>query len=214
MYFQKHSLLVLFIIAYAWLGCANLEAQTQPADTVDPKAETQTTGAKYFTDVELMDQDGTRVRFYSDLLKGRTVVIIPFFATCPNVCPPMNAIMRKIQEALGARVGKDIFLISLTVDPVNDTPARLKEYAARFHAAPGWYFISGNPENVNFALRKLGLYVPDKNDHSVLMIIGNETTGLWKKAYALSRPSDLTAAIESVADDGKPALRNNSTPNH
>ena len=152
------------------------------------------------------------MRFYSDLLKGHTVVIIPFFATCTNVCPPMNATMRKIQQALGARVGNEVHLISITVDPVNDTPERLKEYAARFHAEPGWHFVTGKPENVNIALQKLGMYVADKNDHSTIMIIGNEPTGLWKKAYALSRASDLVTIIESVAGDGKPASRNESTP--
>jgi protein SCO1/2 len=204
----------LLSIGFALLGCESLKAQTQPAKTSQAKpAETQTDYAlQYFTDVELINQDGTKLRFYSDLLKGHTVVIIPFFATCTNVCPPMNATMRKIQQALGSRVGKEIYLISITVDPVNDTPERLKEYAAKFHAEPGWYFVSGKPENVNLALQKLGQYVPDKNDHSTIMTIGNEATGLWKKAFALSRPSDLVTIIESVAADGKPASRNESTP--
>ncbi|HEX3280990.1 MAG TPA: SCO family protein [Pyrinomonadaceae bacterium] len=206
---RKLITFVLITIAFALLGCDRLQAQT-PVTASPP--ETQTAASKYFTDVELVDQNGTARRFYSDLIKGHTVVIIPFFATCTNVCPPMNATMRKVQQALGSRVGKDVVLISLTVDPVNDTPLRLKEYAARFHAEPGWYFVSGNPENVNIALQKLGMKVADKNDHNTIMIIGNEPTGLWKKAYALSRASDLTAIIEGVADDGKPAARNESAP--
>ena len=205
---------ILLITGYSLAAAYGLVAQTQPAKTGEPKAaEIQTPAAqKYFTDVELVNQDGGKMRLYSDLLKGHTVVIIPFFATCTNVCPPMNATLRKVQQSLGGRVGKDVYLISLTVDPVNDTPARLKEYAARFHAESGWYFVTGTPENVNVALQKLGMYVPDKNDHNTIMIIGNEPTGLWKKAYALSRASDLVAIIEGVADDGKPAERNGSTP--
>ena len=210
---RKLISLFFLTIGFALLGCESLKAQAQPAKTSQAKpAETQTPALKYFTDVELINQDGAKLRFYSDLLKGHTVVIIPFFATCTNVCPPMNATMRKIQQALGSRVGKEIYLISITVDPVNDTPERLKEYAAKFHAEPGWYFVTGKPENVNLALQKLGQYVPDKNDHSTIMIIGNEATGLWKKAFALSPASALVTIIEGVANDGKPAARNESTP--
>jgi cytochrome oxidase Cu insertion factor (SCO1/SenC/PrrC family) len=93
------------------------------------------------------------------------------------------------------------YLISITVDPVTDTPARLKEYAAKFHARPGWYFMTGTQENVNFALNKLGQYVADKNDHSSIMIIGNEATGLWKKAFALAQAEELIKIVEGVADD-------------
>ena len=210
---RKLISLFFLTIGFALLGCESLKAQAQPAKTSQAKpAETQTPALKYFTDVELINQDGAKLRFYSDLLKGHTVVIIPFFATCTNVCPPMNATMRKIQQALGSRVGKEIYLISITVDPVNDTPERLKEYAAKFHAEPGWYFVTGKPENVNLALEKLGQYVPDKNDHSTVMIIGNEATGLWKKAFALSPASALVTIIESVANDGKPASRTESSP--
>lgn len=141
------------------------------------------------------------MRFYSDLLKGHTVVIIPFFATCTNVCPPMNRNLEKIQEALGDRLGKQVYLISISVDPVTDTPTRLKEYAAKFHAKPGWYFITGKKENVDWALYKLGQYVEDKNNHTSIMIIGNEATGLWKKAFALARPDELIKIVEGVAND-------------
>src|SRR5690349_20038865 len=98
---------------------------------------------KYFTDVELIDQDGKKVHFYSDVLKGKTVVVNALFTTCTSVCPPMNRNMERIQEALGERVGRDVFLVSITVDPDVDTPARLKDYAKKFHAGPGWVFLTG-----------------------------------------------------------------------
>ena len=102
-----------------------------------------TAAAKYFSDVELIDQDGRKVRFYSDVLKGKTVVINALFTTCTNVCPPISRNLERIQEALGDRLGKDVFLVSITVDPVTDTPERLKEYAQKFHARPGWSFLTG-----------------------------------------------------------------------
>jgi len=194
-------------IACALLSGWGLQAQTTSSETPNAKLLNSTSQAqpsaaqKYFTDVELLNQDGTKMRFYSDLLKGRTVVIIPFLTTCTGVCPQMNRNMAKIQEAPGDRLGKQVYLISITVDPVTDTPARLKEYAAKFHARRGWYFITGAQENVNFALNKIGQYVADKNDHSSIMIVGNEATGLWEKAFALRQAEELIKIVEGVADD-------------
>ena len=147
-----------------------------------PKAEEPTAAAKYFSDVELLNQDGEKVRFYSDVLKGKTVVVNAIFTTCTSVCPPMNRNFEKIQEALGPRLGRDVFLVSISVDPATDTPPRLKEYAQKFHAKPGWMFLTGKKENVDWALYKLGQYVESKDDHKTVVIIGNEATGLWKKA--------------------------------
>lgn len=161
----------------------------------------QPAAQKYFTDVELLNQNGQTVRFYSDLMKGHTVVIISFFTSCTAICPPMTATLRKIQQLLGDRVGKDIYLISISVDPTIDTPERLLQYSQKFHVGPGWFFITGKKENLEVALKKLGQQVVDRNEHSSTMIIGNVTTGLWKKAYALSKPAELVKIIEEVAND-------------
>ena len=156
---------------------------------------------KYFTDVELTDQDGRKLRFYSDVLKGKTVIINAFFTTCTSVCPPMNRNMEKIQAALGERVGKDVFLVSISVDPETDTPAVIKEYSKKFHAKPGWMFLTGKKENVDWALYKVGQYVEEKQDHMTVIIVGNEATGLWKKALGMAKPADLIQIVESVAND-------------
>jgi len=156
---------------------------------------------KYFSDVELINQDGQKVRFYSDVLKDKVVIINTFFITCTSVCPPLNRNMEKVQEALGDRLGKDAFLVSISVDPAADTPTRLKEYSRRFHARPGWIFLTGKKENVDWALYKLGQYVESKDDHSTIMIIGNEPKGLWKKAFGLAKPDELIQIVEDVIND-------------
>ena len=192
------------------LASAAAAQQPKPPAPADPhaghgahadKSHTPTAAEKYFSDVELINQDGEKVRFYTDVLKGKTVVVNAFFTTCTSVCPPMNRTMEKIQAAFGGRVGKDVFLVSLTVDPATDTPARLKEYAAKFHAGRGWTFLTGRKENLDWALYKLGQYVESKDDHKTVIIVGNEATGLWKKAYGLARPAALVQIIESVARD-------------
>ena len=156
---------------------------------------------KYFTDVELINQDGKKVRFYTDVLKGKTVVINAFFTSCTSVCPPMNRNMERIQQALGDRVGKDVVLISISVDPEVDTPPKLKEYAKKFHAGPGWMFLTGKKENVDWALYKVGQYVEAKDDHTTIFIVGNEATGLWKKALGIANPNELVQIVESVVND-------------
>jgi protein SCO1/2 len=200
----------VFVIALLFVISSRPAAQTHSghqAPTPKTPVSQQTAkpdaspAQKYFSDVELINQDGKPMRLYSDLLKGHTVAIIPFFTTCTSVCPPMNATMSKIQSELGDRVGKDIYLISISVDPQTDTPERLKAYGEKFKAKPGWYLLGGKKENVDWALYKLGMFVENKNDHSTVMVVGNEATGLWKKAFALAKPSDLVTVIQSVADD-------------
>jgi protein SCO1/2 len=156
---------------------------------------------KYFSDVELINQDGEKVRFYSDVLKNKVVVINTFFTTCTSICPPMNRNFEKIQEALGDRLGKEVFLVSISVDPATDTPTRLKEYGRRFHARSGWMFLTGKKENLDWALYKLGQYVETKDDHTSIFIIGNEPKGLWKKAFGLAKADELIRIVEDVIND-------------
>jgi protein SCO1/2 len=113
----------------------------------------------------------------------------------------MNRNMEKIQEALGERVGRDVFLVSISVDPLTDTPPRLKEYAAKFHAGKGWMFLTGKKENVDWALYKIGQYVESKDDHTSVIIVGNEATGLWKKVFGLAKPAELLQVVAGVAND-------------
>jgi protein SCO1/2 len=185
------SLLALLAVVPAWS-----QEPKAPA-----KAAAESSAHKYFGDVKLVNQDGKEVRLYSDLMQGKTVVINAMFTTCTGACPVMSGTMAKIQDHLGDRVGKDVRLISISVDPVNDTPAKLKEYAARFHAKPGWYFLTGSKENVEAALRKLGQWVDDPANHQTLYLIGNDRTGLWKKAFALAKPEEVLPIVDSVVDD-------------
>lgn len=155
----------------------------------------------YFTDVVLVNQDGQEMRLFSDLIKDRTVIIIPFFTSCTGACPVMNQNLAKIQDWLGDRLGKQAYMISISVDPTMDTVAKLQEYAKKFGARPGWFFLSGKRENVEFALKKLGQYVETREDHSNIMIIGNQKTGLWKKAFSLASSESLIPLVESVMND-------------
>ncbi|HWO00080.1 MAG TPA: SCO family protein [Blastocatellia bacterium] len=167
----------------------------------EANVQEESAARKYFSDVVLVNQDGKEMRLYSDLIKGKTVIIIPFFTSCTGACPAMNQNLAKIQDWLGDRLGKDAYMISISVDPVMDTVPKLQEYARKFNAKPGWYFLSGKRENVELALTKLGNYVKTREDHNNIMIIGNEKTGLWKKAFSLAPSESLIPVVESVLND-------------
>ena len=178
-------------------------AQEGPAKQT-PDATTEPAAKKYFTDVVLVNQNGEKMRFYSDLLQGKVVIINSFFATCAGSCLPLNRNLEKLQAGLGARMGKDVNIISISVDPEVDTPAQLKAYAKKLNAGPGWYFLTGNKETVDFALKKIGHFVDKKDDHLNIFIVANERTGLWKKAFGLAKSDELMKVVESVLNDQPP----------
>lgn len=155
----------------------------------------------YFSDVELVDQHGRTHRFYTDLMQDRVIVINSFFSSCTGVCPVLNKKLIAIRDAFSDHVGKDLFLLSITVDPTVDTPSRLADYASGIRAGDGWYFLTGTRDNVEAALAKLGMNVDYRENHSNLLLIGNERTGLWKKAFGLAADEELAAIVDSVLND-------------
>jgi protein SCO1/2 len=183
---------ILFVI---FLGASKMTTAQQPPPAADTPAH------KYFTDVELINQNGEKMRFYSDLIQGKVVIINSFFATCQGSCLPLNQNLAKVQEALGDRLGKDVYILSISVDPTADTPPNLKQYAKKLQARPGWFFLTGAKDNVDFALKKIGQFVDDKQDHLNIFIIGNERTGLWKKAFGLAKSEELVKIVDSVVND-------------
>ena len=194
----RRAVQLFLVVAFA-LGRGG--AQTRQQVTGDPPAK------QYFTDVLLVNQEGRKLHLYSDLLRGKIVVFNTFFASCKNSCPRMSAVFSDLQARLGKRLGNDVLLLSLTVDPQTDTPEQLKVYADHFHAKPGWMFLTGKPEDVQFALNKFGQKVEHREDHFNLYIVGDEATGLWKKVLPMHQSGTMRTAdelmevVESVAHD-------------
>lgn len=159
--------------------------------------------ASYFPNHILLTQDNKPVHFYQDLLKGKIVLVNFFFTTCQGICPPMTANLAKVQGLLNDHVGKEVVMISISVDPVTDTPQALKKYAESFKVQPGWYFLTGKKENVDWVLYKLGGYVEDKQKHTSVLIIGNEATGEWMKMHAMAKPTEIAGAVTKLLDSKK-----------
>jgi protein SCO1 len=157
----------------------------------------------YFGNAVLTNQDGKHLRLYTDVLKGNIVIIDSFYSTCNGVCRVTMPVFKQLQDDLGERVGKDVRLISITVDPESDTPQVLKRYAAGVGAKPGWDFLTGDKETVDQVLYKFGLYTEAKEEHSNIFIVGNEPTGLWKKVLGIGSPYEIRRSVESVLGDRK-----------
>lgn len=162
----------------------------------------------YFPNTVLLTQDGKPVRFYDDLLKGKVVLLNFMFTTCSGVCSPMTSNLSKVQQYLGEHVGREVVMISISVDPATDTPDALKKYAAAFKAQPGWYFLTGRKEDVDTVLSKLGGRVEDKSMHSSVLIIGDEATGDWMKTHAMSKPAEIVAAVRQLITSREKASAN------
>ncbi len=157
------------------------------------------TGSLRIPDATVYDQNGNKLKFYTDLVKGKTVAINFIFTTCTAICPALTATFRRVQQQLGERVGQDVHLISVSVDPTTDVPERLKEYAAKFKAGPGWTFVTGDKVEIDSVLLALGTAVANKNDHTPMVLIGNEAAGNWSRAYGLSPPTRLVDLIKAAA---------------
>jgi protein SCO1 len=146
--------------------------------------------------VPLLDQDGRRVRFHSDLVKDRIVAINTIFTTCTTVCPPLGATFARLQQRLGQGGESDVRLISISVDPVTDTPARLKGWAATFDARPGWTLVTGAKQDIDRLLKALGLFTADKAAHAPVTLIGSDAAGQWTRAFGLTSVDTLAGLIE------------------
>jgi protein SCO1/2 len=158
-------------------------------------------GEKYFPNVLLQTQDGKTVRFYDDLIRDKHVVLTFIYTRCKKMCGPMTANLARVQRELGDRVGKDIFFYSLSLDPENDSPEALKQYAAAYKAKPGWTFLTGKKEDIELLRRKFG-DISSIESHSVNINIGNDKAGTWWSTIALDNPKYLATVIGDWMDPG------------
>jgi len=185
-------------MAYAW------EARGGRREVPPPSPEREAFRARYFPNVVLTTHLGEKVRFYDDLIKGKIVTINFMFTACPKVCPRITTNLVKVQKLLGHRVGRDIFMYSITLDPEHDTPAVLKEFAKMHHVSPGWLFLTGKPEDIEVLRRKLGFTYADprldkdKERHIGNVRYGNEPLLWWAACPGLAHAEWIAESISWV----------------
>jgi len=150
-----------------------------------------------FPNVLLRTQDGTPVRFYDDLVREKVVLINFFFTSCTSICPRTTDNLSKVDEALGDRLGREVRMISITVDPETDTPEVLRKYARQYRARPGWYFVTGSLKDIDLIRRRLGVNKDggDKTQHTGVLVYGNEATGQWAATAAMANPATIARSV-------------------
>lgn len=181
---------------------ADVPPETAPVDPVadpsTPKTESYSFSAAKIPHARVLDQNGKQLDFYTDLIKGKSVAINFVFTTCTAICPSLTATFRRVQQEARTR-GLDVQLISVSVDPTVDTPERLQEYAKKFKAESGWTFVTGDKAEIDSILQAMGVAITNKNDHTPMVLIGNEVADFWTRTYGLSSPKTIVDLIESAS---------------
>jgi protein SCO1 len=152
------------------------------------------------TDQIVLDQNGKEVNFYADLIKHKTFAINFIFTACTSSCPLSTAVFRQVQKKLG---NKKVQLITISVDPVNDTPQRLLGFSKKFNAKPNWAFVTGEKTVISGLLKSLGVYTADKNEHSNMVIVGNDATHTWTRLYGFPQADEIITALKNITGDNK-----------
>jgi protein SCO1/2 len=153
----------------------------------------------------VVDQEGAAHRFYRDLVQDRVVLVNFFFSSCGETCPLVTENLRAVQDLLGERMGRDIFLLSVSLQPELETPAILKDYAKIWEVRPGWSFLTGRPADIERLRVALGFASADpaydriKDNHTGLVRYGNDRFDRWGGVPGLARPAWIAKAVTSIA---------------
>lgn len=154
-------------------------------------------------DVALVDQEGRKVRFYTDLVQGKVVAVNFVFTTCSTICTPQGARFAELRKLLGDRAGKDIHLISVSIDPQADTPGKLKAWSEKLGAGPGWTLVTGERDEVVRLLKALDAFDVDIKRHTPSLLLGNERDKRWTRAYSLAPAAQLAALLDGMKSPAK-----------
>ena len=159
---------------------------------------------EYFTNLELINQDGETVRFFDDVLKDKVVVINFIFTNCEGACPLITHKLTLVRDGLEGNIGNPIQFVSLSLDPERDTPAAMKEFAKKHHADhEGWVFLTGKSENLDNIIKRLGQFTDDIEAHSTLMLAGNVGSAHWMKIQPREGPPQIVEKLKLLMEDNE-----------
>jgi cytochrome oxidase Cu insertion factor (SCO1/SenC/PrrC family) len=169
------------------------------ADEAPAPAALPPAAAVELVDAVLLDEQGAERRFARDVVGDRLVVMDFVFTTCTTVCPILSAKLARLQERLGDRLGREVRLVSVSIDPARDTPERLRAFGARFKAGPGWTWLTGPVGDVEAVLKGLGAYSAAFTEHAPMVIVGDGRTGRFHRFNGFPDPDRLLAAVDALA---------------
>lgn len=190
--------LVLLGVVAAWLPASAEQAASAAAKQSTAPSEEET--REYFTDLPLLTHEGETVRFYSDVLKDRVVLINFVYTNCTDYCPAVTQQLSQVRDRLGDQFDNPIRFVTISADPERDTPDALAKFAKQQKAdESGWLFLTGEKENIDFITKRLGQFAPDVEAHSTLMIAGNVATRHWIKIVPRTPTPVITMKLQSLA---------------
>jgi protein SCO1/2 len=146
----------------------------------------------------LVDQHGNKVKFVSDVIGDRIVVMDFIYTTCTTICPVISAVFGQLQHKLGERLGDDVVLVSVSVDPIRDTPKRLEAYSKIHQAQPGWIWLTGEKRTMDEVLDGLGAYSTNFEDHAAMVLIGDGKSGRWSRFYGFPNPDRMMEQVNAL----------------
>jgi protein SCO1/2 len=156
----------------------------------------------FFTDLEVIDQNGKKLRFYSDVLKDRVVLISFIFTNCEYACPMLAQKLKQTRSQMVPAIKDDVWFVSISVDPDRDTPEAMKKFAARQGVDESrWIFLTGDKQNLETIIKKLGQYTPDVEAHTTLMLAGNTITRHWTRVMPMLTPPDIAQMMRELVEE-------------
>ena len=187
-------------LAEAKSAAGGAEPKPQAGPTNEAAAEEK--ARKFFTDLEVVDQNGRKLRFYSDVLKGRVVLINFIFTNCPDACPMVTHKLMQVRNLMAESIKDDVWFISVSVDPERDTPEAMKEFATKQGVDESrWLFLTGSKENLTHIVKKLGQYTQEVEAHSTLMLAGNDRTRHWTRVMPMVPPDGVAQQLRALAEE-------------
>ena len=173
-------------------------AHEQHAATMNQPVEAAKSADVDLRDRMLVDQNGRQVKFVGDVIGDKIVVMDFVFTSCTNVCPILSAVLSQVQRTLGERLGDEVVMVSVTVDPIRDTPQRLKAYAAKHRAGEGWTWLTGPKPTVDDVLTGLGAYSVNFEDHPSMVLVGDGRSGQWSRFFGFPSPDRIMEQVDAL----------------
>ena len=190
---MKNCMIASVVVVF--LACGLVGGQNQTAAT--PLVELDVSGGKIrFPDLVVRDHEGRKVRFYSDLIKDKVVVLSFFYTSCTYTCTMQGKTFSRLQSLLGERLGKSVVLISVSTDPGKDTLGELKAWAERYGVQPGWTLVTGEKSEMNKLLIPFTGSPAGAEMHLPVTFIGNDKTGEWTSADGVFAPEELLKVVD------------------
>jgi len=207
-------------VATAWLAATALHTMAESSDAViakapmiDPQGKLlmRRSFADKLPDYPLINHRGEKVHFFSDLVKGRAVLISFYYTNCEGICPTTNARLSQLRKVLTPMFGRSLNILSISIDPKRDTPAKIARYASMVMSdsvdpdVPDWQFLTGEPATIEALRQFMGYVEPDPeidakpSSHSGVIVIGNQATGRWAAAPSAASMDQTVSLIQRIA---------------